>query len=292
MDYKIFFDKINLQKEGRDLFWKINERLCDSAFKSRIYEGFEKFKLGNESFERFLMSFSSEQNILPEQMHLYLTILYAENAKNKMETLGISDEYFFGCFHGVGTNCEKTLKKTGVVGLEMFELPWFRYSINAELFLLGRLEFQLARSEYDVDFGDYKVKKGDTVLFVHIPGSAPLTEEACKDSYLKAIDFFGTYYGMKNLPCFCYTWILQPWIADVVSSSSNIIKFKNSFRLLETVQSIPHTFRFIFDDQYDNIDDYPTDKPLRKAAVERRKNNEFIGYGVGVRLINKETFKS
>ena len=74
-------------------------------------------------------------------MHLYLTILYAENAKNKMETLGISDEHFFGSFHGVGTNCEKTLKKTGVIGLEMFELPWFRYSINDEFFYLEGLNF-------------------------------------------------------------------------------------------------------------------------------------------------------
>ena len=107
MDYKIFFDKINLPKEGRELFWKINERLCDPAFKTRIYEGFEKFKLGNESFERFLMSFSSEQNILPEQMHLYLTILYAENAKNKMKALGISDEHFFGVSMALALTAKK-----------------------------------------------------------------------------------------------------------------------------------------------------------------------------------------
>ena len=291
MDYNLFFDKINLPKEGRDLFWKINERISNDSFKSRVLDGYEAFKCGNEAFEAFVCSFAADEGLLPEEMHLYLTIIYAEAAKAQMNERGIPDSYFYGSFHGVGVNCALTLRKTGVVGLEMFELPWFRYSLNSELYLLGRLEFQVAKSEYDVEFEGYSVKKGDTVLFVHIPGSEPLTEEACKSSYLMALDFFGTYYGMKKLACFCYTWILQPWIADVLPPDCNVIKFKNSFKLLETIQSIPHTFRFIFDDQYDNIDDYPTDKPLRKAAVERRKNNEFIGYGVGVRLVTAETFK-
>ena len=53
------------------------------------------------------MSFSSEQNILPEQMHLYLTILYAENAKNKMKALGISDEHFFGVSMALALTAKK-----------------------------------------------------------------------------------------------------------------------------------------------------------------------------------------
>lgn len=290
MDYNKFFDKINLCNEGRCLFYKLNERLSVPSFKRSVYDGYDAFKKGNETFEHYVFDFASKENVLPEEMHLYLTVIYAEGALIKMEKLGIPDEYFYGSFHYVAVNCSELIKKRGICGLDIFELPWFRYSLEADLYYLGRLEYQIAKSEYDVDFGEYSIKKGDRVLFVHIPGNKPLTEEACTDSYSKALEFFGKYYGMEKLPCFCYTWILQPWIADVLSPTSNVIKFKNTFKLLETIQSIPHTFRFIFEDQYENIDDYPTDKPLRKVAVERRKNNEFIGYGVGVRLVTKDTY--
>lgn len=288
MDYNKFFSEIGLCDEGISTFKKIHKRISDCNFKASLYEGYKAFKAGNDEFEKFVLSFAKKETLFPEELHLYLTVIYAEAAYDKICELGIDVKHFYASFKDVATNCAKTKEKTGIAGLEIFELPWFRYSLNAELYLLGRLQFQVAKSEYSIEIDGYTVNKGDTVLFVHVPGSEPLTEEACNASYLSALDFFGKHFKMDKLVCFCYSWLLQPWVAEILSPTSNIVKFQKTFKLIETIQSIPHTFRFIFKDQFENVEDYPTDNPLRRTAVARRKSGELVGYGVGVRVITKK----
>ena len=183
--------------------------------------------------------------------------------------------------------CRGEEKKSGVYGIAPFDIPWFRYHFTTTLFQIGRLQYQIAKSEYDLEIDGISVKKGDTVIFLHIPGSAPFTPEICEESYSLALDFFKKYYGMDSLICFCYSWILQPWIKDTVSPHSNIASFSSTFRLLETKESLWHTFNFIFPNECDRLEDYPADTSVRRAALERKRNDKQIGYGVGVRVVRK-----
>ena len=290
IDYSKLFEKIGLNQEGVKLFFDINTRIKNEEFRNQVILGYDAFLAGNEAFEKFVRAFAEKENLDAEQMHLYLTVIYSEGAYNKMKERGIEDEHFYNSFKDVARNCAIVTEKTGKAGLEMFELPWFKYSLDANLYLLGRLQFQVAKSEYDITEDGFEIKKGDTVLFVHVPGTAPLTEEACNSSYKSALDFFGKYYGMSALPCFCYSWLLQPWLGEVLPEKTNIMKFKSTYKLIETIQSIPHTFRFIFDEQCDDPKLYPTDNPLRKLAVERLVRGDFIGYGVGVRIVTDKSF--
>ena len=290
MDYCKFFKEIDLCGEGVATFFKIHTKISDSDFKKSLYDGYDAFCKGNECFEKFVLEFAAREGFPAEEMHLYLTVIYAEAAYGLMKARGIPEEHFYRSFKDVARNCKKQIDETGIAGLEMFELPWFRYSIEANIYLLGRLQFQVAKSEYDYKIDGCEIKKGDTVLFVHVPGSDPLTEEACSAAYGMALDFFGKYYGMEKLICFCYSWLLQPWVEDVLAPTTNIIKFKKTFELIETNRSIPHTFRFIFKEQSDNFDDYPTDNSLRRTAVERAKRGDLVGYGVGVRVVTSSNF--
>ena len=290
MDYNKLFSGIGLSSEGVEIFYALHSRIGEEKFKNCVTEAYAAFQKGNDAFTEYIRSFSEAEDILPEPLLLYLHILFSEVAYNELSKLGIGEEYFYSSLLDLEEKCAHNKEEHGVYGVPVDEIPWFRYAMTATIFQLGRLQFQIAKSEYDIEIDGVSIRKGDTCYFVHVPGHAPLTEQACRESYEMALDFFGKYYGAENLMCFCYSWLLQPWIADVLKPDCNIIKFKNTFRLIETIESIPHTFRFIFPKQYEHLEDYPTDKPLRRAAVDRRKNGELVGYGVGVRLINKGVF--
>jgi len=290
MDYYKLFSGIGLSQEGVEIFESLHSRISEEAFKKKVAEAYAEFKRGNEEFTEYALSFAESEALPPEHLLLYLHIVFSEAAYNELLALGIGEKYFYSSLLDLEEKCIHNKEECGIYGIPAFEIPWFRYAMCATIFQFGRLQFQIAKSEYDLEIDGVKISKGDTCYYVHVPGHEPLTEKACAESYKAALDFFGKYYGEKKLACFCYSWLLQPWIAEVLTPDTNIIKFKNTFELIETIESIPHTFRFIFPKQYDNLDDYPADNPLRRAAIERRRKGELIGYGVGARVVLEDSF--
>jgi hypothetical protein len=176
-----------------------------------------------------------------------------------------------------------------VYGIAVADSAWYRYALEGNMFRFGRLQFQLARSEYSLVEDGLEIKTGDPVVFVHVPAGDSLSEEVCNASYKAALPFFKKHFGFDRLPCFCYSWLLQPWLDDVLAPHTNIIKFKATYRLIETIYSVNHTFMFIFPRSHNALDDYPVDNPLRREAIRRRRENEFIGYGVGVRVVGEDS---
>lgn len=290
MDYGKLICEIGLADAGADTFYSLHSRISEGSFRESVKEAYVAFGKGNEAFEEYLLPFSEREGVAPEHMLLYLSLVFSESALDELRGLDIDDEYFYGSLSDIPAACERQAEKNGIYGIPVFDAPWFRYALTATLFRLGRLQFQIAKSEYDLEVDGVKVAKGDRVFYVHVPKGGPLTPEVCAQSYRMGLDFFGKHYGDDKLVCFCYSWLLQPWIDEVLAKDTNIVKFKDTFKLIETIRSIPHTFRFIFPKEYDNLDDYPTDNPLRKMAVERRRSDKLVGYGVGVRLITEKSF--
>ena len=60
--------------------------------------------------------------------------------------------------------------------LYLGELDWFSHHFRMKLFKLGRLQFCFA-DRYS--FPDRGIKKGDTVIDIHIPAAGPLRIEEC-----------------------------------------------------------------------------------------------------------------
>ena len=289
MNYNKLFSGIGLSPEGVEIFNAYHSRIADKSFKEKVIEAYGAFKQGNGAFSEYALSFAKQEGVPAEQLLLYLHLVFSEAAYKELQLLGIEEKYFYSSLYDLEGKCAHNKEEHGIYGIPVDHIPWFRYAMIATIFTLGRLQFQIAKSEYDVEIDGVSIKKGDTCYFVHVPAGGPLTEQACLESYKRALEFFGKYYGVENMMCFCYSWLLQPWIDDVLKPDTNIIKFKSTFRLIETVESIPHTFNFIFPKQYESLEDYPTDNALRQAAVDRRRKGELVGYGVGVRLINKDT---
>ena len=139
--------------------------------------------------------------------------------------------------------------------------------------------------DYAIDVEGLQVPAGTTVLSVHIPRYLPLDEEACEKSYAWAKNFFREIFGIKTCVFICGSWLLHPWMQEVLPESSAIIRFQKKFKLYWVEQNVAAAVGWIFPNCKDkDISQYPTDTSLRRAALQRIREGGTIGIARGVRL--------
>jgi hypothetical protein len=118
----------------------------------------------------------------------------------------------------------------------LFELPWLRRHLSANIFRLGRLQFCTGKAECDIPA--IGAKKEDPVLEVHIPEGEKLSTEACLAAFDKARAFFAKYYPDFSFSCFtCHSWLLDETLRKYLSDGSNILRFGDLFTRLHADKS-------------------------------------------------------
>lgn len=284
MDYQKLFQNIEMPEYVQKEYYLF----VDTITETDILEMKKVYARGNECFENYVVTQAKVRNIEPEKMNLYMTLCLYENAYEIYKRRGTDEKIIYATAKNIADISKQYADSTGIYGIPLFEIPWFRYHLDAIIFQLGRLQYQIAKSEYEVEIGGVKIAKGESCFFVHIPRGEPLTPEICEESYRLAYTFFKVNYSIEKMVCFCYSWLFQPWLREVLSEGSNIIRFQKSYKVLELIESVEHAFRFIFPQLYENIDDYPINNKLQRVAIERKKCGESIGYGVGIKLITEK----
>lgn len=140
----------------------------------------------------------------------------------------------------IWTNVWSDLKDELYLG----ELPWLGNHMKMRLFRLGSLEFIARKSS--VASEAVGLSEGCNILDVHIPNSAPLSPEKCRQSIEMAKAFYAKYF-----PEFEYhhivttTWLLDPTLEQFVGPQSNIVNFRKMFTLIETHETYS-AIRYVF----------------------------------------------
>jgi hypothetical protein len=163
---------------------------------------------------------------------------------------------------------------------------WFKKFYNLKRFKLGRLQFQLERSNVD-----YKnaVKVGDPVIYCHIPSSGPLNIEEVRDSFRKARVWFARELGDGATPIFCDSWLLYPPMYKRLTEKSNIRKFAELFDVFETRES-PENRNFwrVFYRDYspEVLDEIEPKTSLERAVIELIRDGNTVGVGHGAVIVD------
>ena len=130
--------------------------------------------------------------------------------------------------------------------LYLGELFWLKRHLSMQLFRIGSLEYVMGKAPADCPV--LGLKKGDNVLDVHIPNGASLTPEACRDSMVKAKEFFKKHYPEFEFSHFsCHSWLLDPELEKLLDATSNILAFGRMFTLSE--EAAPESYaalRYVF----------------------------------------------
>ena len=83
---------------------------------------------------------------------------------------------------------------------------------------------------------------------------------------------------------FCLSWLVQPWLAEVLPADSRIVRFQKGYQIIDIVEDPGDMLIWFFSRRFDNIEDYPEDNTLRRLTKERLRRGDTLGYGVGVKL--------
>jgi hypothetical protein len=165
---------------------------------------------------------------------------------------------------------------------------WFPGFFQLNRFALGRLQFETnAYDQMDYTKDGKTVKKGDTVIGVHIPRTlTPLDKPSYDAAFDMAREFFKDKMNGAPMAFTCCSWLLYPDNIDILPEKSNVRKFMLEFDIINKYDDKPGQYADmwrLFDMDYTgNFDDYPEDSSLRRAFKAHLKNGGKTGEGYGI----------
>lgn len=135
--------------------------------------------------------------------------------------LGISEQIFIDTMACFSRFVGEHMVSFGCYGFD--RSFWTVRQISGKLFRIGELEYELL------------VEEGRNLVSLHIPSDARLQLPLLRNSYLEAKSLIDrTFPDFANVPYVCGSWLLSPNLKDLLPSTSNILKFQQSFMLTGT----------------------------------------------------------
>lgn len=114
------------------------------------------------------------------------------------------------------------------------------------------------------------LQQGDPTFDIHIPAGGNMTPELCRQSMAEAIEFFPKYFPDKHPRAFaCYSWILNPELADWFDPESNMVKWQREMYLMPWPSGGRDGLYFIFGRADVDPATGPRDTRLRRAVLDR-----------------------
>ena len=209
-----------------------------------------------------------------------LSFLYlCEGVSEHHKSLGIPEEVTIDTLRDV---VAWTVNWSCVKGeLYLGELSWLQNHFSSKLFRLGRLQFCMGHAECDVP--KYNIKKGDSVLEVHIPEGGKLSPDECKLSFANSRIFFDRYFPNFEFKYItCHSWLLDSELDRYLPEGSNIIKFGDLFDRVDKNESFA-LIRYLFrwDTTPENIayavPNSSFAEKVRRAVMRGEKFREMLG---------------
>ena len=128
---------------------------------------------------------------------LAVVLAMLPDTHEKYRQLGIEDTVFAETMSDIGIWCANC----GGGGLH--NVHWIKNHLDARLFRLGRLQFQLYRLPPVAAYPHTApLMVGAPVVYIHIPQGAPLETEACRLSIARARAFFDRVFPDYAYTCF------------------------------------------------------------------------------------------
>ena len=166
---------------------------------------------------------------LPTSSDTVLLAAYLEAAPAVADWMirrGIAPATIAATIGDLGRHLRLHRAHTGAFG---FDATWWLATVlSGTLFQLGRLQFQLRRLRPDEP--QPPVAPAPWFLDVHIPEAGPLAPDAVCESFDRAALFFARHFPKQPArTAICNSWLLDPFLADHLPPTSNIVTFGQSF---------------------------------------------------------------
>jgi hypothetical protein len=133
----------------------------------------------------------------------------------------------------------------------------------SEYALAVRQPVELAEAEWQ-----QVLASGDPVLDMHIPAGEPLAEDACRESFRRALEFWPRHF--PELPpakgFVIHAWLLDPGLRQVLPPTANLVRFQKLFHVYPVWGEEAGVFVRILGDKRPDLSHNPRSDTLRTAV--------------------------
>ena len=255
----------------------------DDELKERLTAYYSKNKSKTEALAKECKS--KGFGVLNHRSHitrLAVCTQYLMYTEQRYKELGIDKSILEATAKDIGIWC----KNNGNKGLKNH--MWIQNHLKAELFKLGRLQFQLFKcNNPTLPYSKLPFQKGDSLIYIHIPQGEKLRLSECKDSIRQANEFFAKYFPCHKYSCYlCESWLLYDKNKEFMDADSNIIQFQSLFDINVSLPIDAQAIERIYGKRRLNKRNYPQNTHLQKSAKEYMLGGGRLGIGIGT--INKD----
>lgn len=217
-----------------------------------------------------------------DMTRLAVAIAYLEYTKAEYKRLEIPMEIFYDTIKDIAVWCENNQNK----GLK--NINWIKNHLNAQLFKIGRLQYQLFTiNDSKLDYSYFPFNKGEKLIYVHIPQGEKLLFADCVNSLKHAKDFFEKSFPEYEYQFFfCESWLLFEDNWQFMEPSSNILQFQSLFDIVMSSNDDHQAIERVFGKRRLLKTSYPTNTALQKSLKEYMLKGNKAGIGIG--LIDKD----
>ena len=280
MKYENFISKLGFCDEELSALAEADAKCSDVISEAR-----EFYDKGDEAFGEYVASLSEKRGIEVNMLTLYIYLRFCENTYEICRSRNISDDDFLEMMECWKIVSDITRERTGHYGVaQAVYRSWQRRFVDATIFRLGRLEFETISSLWSFEVDGIEVREGDPCISVHIPRKDKFDEASCEASYARAREFFKKHYNLENVVFVCQSWLMDPWLEECLKLDSTILNFQKKYKILEVEDKADVAIGWIFGKKCEDINDYPEDTTIRRAAKKKLLAGERIGTALGARL--------
>lgn len=159
------------------------------------------------------------------QRSLALYVQFAQMLWPVYRQWGIPKEIYLDTFSDIALWEREYFEAHGAHGLT--ETEWLAHHVRMEIFRLGSLQFQPQKEPLEEVWKSAGIDGTEMVLNVHIPKGADLDTGAVRQSYVRALDF----WGCGSAVLLCESWLLSPQLGELLPQKSRIpVVCKRIFR--------------------------------------------------------------
>ena len=248
-------------------------------FPSELNEGFFEL-LSQTDCKAFTAIENYDANTHSPIENLFAYLYFCEELQNRYQQRGIPQTVLLDTLHDivVWTNTHRQVHQT----LGLSETDWLKRHLSFKLFKVGRLQYCISGSEFDIP--KLRVKKGDPIIEIHIPEGEPLLLDKCKSSIQSAGAFFKRYFPEYTYEYYtCHSWLLDENLLSIIDKNSNIALFQTLFSPCQKdISDALLKYIFRWDATRETLSNFPAKSSLAqkiKKAVEAGKTfHETLGY--------------
>ena len=180
--------------------------------------------------------------------------------------------------------CLNDREAFGIDGIRFIIMMWCSLFMRGSILECGRLQYEVGTrnvSKLMPYAGEEPV-----YVYIHIPGSGKLENEAVEASLRQAAGEINRYfpeYKAKNLAFCTVTWLLSPELEQILPEKSNIRKFQEKFYVPETVPGNGPFLNFLFkvgpETDYEAL---PENSSLQRSVKALLLQGQTLSAGVGL----------